>query len=170
MLPQVMATGNIQSGTIDRRKLSRVIPTQTPTGWRFVSQSTLVGQMSLEHWPIIQARDAAGELDHLDCGGIVARGSASRLAVLAGVTSVRQLLGPRMRVARGSGNITRGPLHDRLVSAQAGSASARPTFAARSISSVVQVRHLGRSRFAGRRVVAHRRRDRSRSGSRALRR
>src|SRR4029077_18842412 len=35
VLPQVIATGNIQSGTIDG-KLNGVIPTQTPTGCRLV--------------------------------------------------------------------------------------------------------------------------------------
>src|SRR5258708_39755233 len=39
-LPQVIATGNIHSGTIDG-KLNGVMPTQTPTGCRLVSQSTL---------------------------------------------------------------------------------------------------------------------------------
>src|SRR5439155_19280440 len=39
VLPQVMATGNIQRGTIDG-KLNGVIPTQTPKGCRLVSQST----------------------------------------------------------------------------------------------------------------------------------
>ena len=39
VLPQASATGNIQSGTI-AGKLNGVIPAQTPTGWRTVSQST----------------------------------------------------------------------------------------------------------------------------------
>ena len=39
VLPQAIAIGNIQSGTI-AGKLNGVIPTQTPTGWRTVSQST----------------------------------------------------------------------------------------------------------------------------------
>ena len=40
MLPQASASGNIQRGTI-AGKLNGVIPAQTPSGWRQVSQSTL---------------------------------------------------------------------------------------------------------------------------------
>src|SRR4051794_23826279 len=50
VLPQVIATGNIHSGTIDG-KLNGVMPTQTPTGWRLVSQSTLGARFS-SAWPI----------------------------------------------------------------------------------------------------------------------
>src|SRR6266702_3126308 len=39
VLPQASATGNIHIGTITG-KLNGVIPTQTPTAWRTVSQST----------------------------------------------------------------------------------------------------------------------------------
>ena len=52
MLPQVIAIGNIQSGTI-AGKLNGVMPTQTPTGWRMVSQSTLVAMFS-RCWPMIR--------------------------------------------------------------------------------------------------------------------
>ncbi len=47
-----MATGNIHSGTIDG-KLNGVMPTQTPTGWRLVSQSTFVAMLS-SSWPMIR--------------------------------------------------------------------------------------------------------------------
>src|SRR5476649_2344026 len=50
VLPQAMATGNIHSGTIDG-KLNGVMPTQTPTGCRLVSQSTLVASCSSD-WPM----------------------------------------------------------------------------------------------------------------------
>ena len=50
VLPQVMATGNIHSGTIDG-KLNGVMPTQTPTGCRLVSQSTCGARFSRD-WPI----------------------------------------------------------------------------------------------------------------------
>ncbi len=45
MFPQAIASGNIQSGTI-AGKLKGVIPTQTPSGWRTVSQSTLRAMFS----------------------------------------------------------------------------------------------------------------------------
>src|ERR1039457_6452220 len=38
VLPHAMATGYIQSGTM-QGKLNGVMPTQTPSGWRMVSQS-----------------------------------------------------------------------------------------------------------------------------------
>src|SRR5947208_6609316 len=45
VLPHVIATGNIHSGTIDG-KLNGVMPTQTPTGCRLVSQSTLGARLA----------------------------------------------------------------------------------------------------------------------------
>ena len=50
VLPQVIATGNIQSGTI-AGKLNGVIPAQTPTGWRIVSQSTCRAILASD-WPM----------------------------------------------------------------------------------------------------------------------
>src|SRR5579862_8753872 len=63
VLPQVIATGNIHNGTIDG-KLNGVMPTQTPTGWRLVSQSTLGARFS-SACPISML-NAARELHHLD--------------------------------------------------------------------------------------------------------
>ena len=50
VLPQASATGIIQSGTITG-KLNGVIPAQTPTGWRTVSQSTSRAMLG-SVWPI----------------------------------------------------------------------------------------------------------------------
>ena len=49
-MPQARATGTIQSGTITG-KLNGVIPAQTPTGWRTVSQSTSRARFG-RLWPI----------------------------------------------------------------------------------------------------------------------
>jgi hypothetical protein len=45
VLPQAMASGNIQSGTM-AGKLNGVIPAHTPSGWSAVSQSTLRAMFS----------------------------------------------------------------------------------------------------------------------------
>src|SRR5207302_1942140 len=50
VLPQARATGNIHKGTI-AGKLNGVMPAQTPTGWRLVSQSTLPAMLG-RHWPM----------------------------------------------------------------------------------------------------------------------
>ena len=105
VLPQAIATGNIQSGTIDG-KLNGVMPTQTPTGWRLVSQSTL-GAMFSQRLAHEQAGDAAGELDHLDAALHLGPRLGERLAVLARDQG-RQLLEACLRSARGNGT-GRGP-------------------------------------------------------------
>ena len=81
VLPQVIATGNIHSGTIDG-KLNGVIPTHTPTGCRLVSQSTLGARFSkrLAHQ---QAGNAAGEFDHLDAALHLGAGFGECFAVFA---------------------------------------------------------------------------------------
>ena len=45
VFPQAIASGNIQSGTI-AGKLNGVMPTQTPSGWSAVSQSTFLAMFS----------------------------------------------------------------------------------------------------------------------------
>ena len=52
VLPQTIAIGNIQSGTI-AGKLNGVMPAQTPTGWRIVSQSTWRAMLASD-WPMIR--------------------------------------------------------------------------------------------------------------------
>ena len=81
VLPQVIAIGNIQSGTI-AGKLNGVIPAQTPTGWRIGLAVDLPGDVGqrLAH---DQAGDAAGELDDLDAALDRRPRLGERLAVLA---------------------------------------------------------------------------------------
>ena len=77
-----MATGNIHSGTI-AGKLNGVMPTQTPTGWRMVSLSTLVAMFS-RRWPMIRLGmpQANSTISMPRC--TLARASASGFAMLAG--------------------------------------------------------------------------------------
>ena len=77
------------------------MPTQTPTGWRLVSQSTLGGDV-LERLAHEQAGDAAGELDHLDAALHLGPRLGERLAVLAGDQG-GQLLEAALASARESG-------------------------------------------------------------------
>jgi hypothetical protein len=64
VFPHASATGYIQSGTI-AGKLNGVMPTQTPSGWRMVSQS-IAARDVLDALAGEQRRHAARELDHLD--------------------------------------------------------------------------------------------------------
>ena len=132
VFPHVIATGNIQSGTITG-KLNGVIPTHTPSGWRIVSQSTCAGDIG-ERLAHEQAGDSAGEFDHFDsalnrrprlgdCFAVLARDEPRKL-----VSMSRQLFAkPEHHPARS----TIG------VSAQAGNAAAA-VCTARSTSSGVQ--------------------------------
>ncbi len=105
VLPQVIAIGNIQSGTI-AGKLNGVMPTQTPTGWRIVSQSTCRAMFGSD-WPMIrlgmpQANSTTSMPRWTD-----ARDFGERLAVLA-----RDQAAPAPRRARRAARETgtsRGP-------------------------------------------------------------
>ena len=100
MLPQAIATGNIQSGTI-AGKLNGVMPAHTPTGWRIVSQSTCRAMLASD-WPMIrlgmpQANSTISMPRWTD-----ARASASVLPC-SRVTRLRQLLGVRGQLVRETG-------------------------------------------------------------------
>ena len=79
-LPQAMAFGSIQSGTM-HGKLNGVMQATTPTGCRSERTSTPVGDLRRE-LALQQLRDAAGELDALEAALHLARGVGERLAVL----------------------------------------------------------------------------------------
>ena len=90
VLPQTIAIGNIQSGTI-AGKLNGVMPAHTPTGWRIVSQSTWRAMLASD-WPMIRLGTPQANSTTSTPRWTDARDSAKRLAVLAR-DQVRQLLG-----------------------------------------------------------------------------
>ena len=110
VLPHVMATGNIHSGTIDG-KLNGVMPTQTPTGCRLVSQSTLDANV-LQRLAHDHAWDAAGEFDHFDAALHFGPGLGGRFAMLAS-DERRELFELRACSRSRKRNITPSPLDDR---------------------------------------------------------
>ena len=82
VFPQAIASGNIHIGTI-AGKLNGVIPTQTPSGWSSVSQSTLAREI-LERVAHEQRRHPAGVFDVLDPAINAAARFGQRLAMLSG--------------------------------------------------------------------------------------
>ena len=71
-LPQAMDTGYIHMGTMTG-KLNGVIPATTPSGWRTEEGVDPVGHV-LGELALQQVGDPAGELDHLEATGHLARG------------------------------------------------------------------------------------------------
>ena len=132
-----MAIGNIHIGTM-AGKLNGVIPATTPSGCRIEYASTPGGDV-LREPALEQVRDPAGELDHLEPAGDLARRVGGHLAVL-GADQRGQLGLPRRGAARG----TRTSRSARLVSdvsrqpgqAPAAAATAASTSAAEAKSTV----------------------------------
>ena len=114
-------SGYIHSGTIDG-KLYGVMPTQTPTGCRTASASTSPAMFGsdLAH---DQARDAAGELDHLDAAVDLGPGLGERLAMLAG--DERGELLEVFLQQRAEAEHHAGPLDDRRLGSRPGARQRR---------------------------------------------
>jgi hypothetical protein len=81
-LPQAMARGAIQSGTM-AGKLNGVMPATTPSGWRSDQESMPEPTCSVNS-PLEELRDAGGELDVFEGAGGLALGVGEDLAVLGG--------------------------------------------------------------------------------------
>ena len=101
VLPQVSATGNIHSGTMNG-KLNGVMPTQTPTGWRTGFGIDVAWRCSAASAPMIRLGmpQANSTTSMPRCTS--ARASAERLAVLAR-DQRGQFLEVLFQAARGSG-------------------------------------------------------------------
>ena len=81
VLPQAMAMGNIQSGTM-AGKLKGVMPATTPSGWR-MDQRVDAGADLLGVFAFEELRDAGGELDVFKAARGFALGVGEDFAVLA---------------------------------------------------------------------------------------